>query len=75
METAGRTPSLDHLHALVKTWQRNQDGIHDCPACDMPGILIIDASARPHTEWYIVTCINCGLSEALAVPLAAPPGR
>jgi hypothetical protein len=40
-----------------------------CPACDKPGLAIVDRSARPHAEWYALTCSACGLSETLNIPL------
>lgn len=43
-----------------------------CPACEAPGLAIIDRSARPYAEWYALSCAGCGLSETLNVPLSAP---
>ena len=34
-------------------------------------LAIIDRSARPHAEWYALTCPACGLSETLHIPLGA----
>ena len=40
-----------------------------CPVCGELGLEIIDRSARPYAEWYVLTCPSCGLSETLNVPL------
>ena len=40
-----------------------------CPACGKLGLDIIDRSARPYAEWYVLTCVACGLSETLNIPL------
>ena len=43
-----------------------------CPVCEAPGLAIEDRSARPHAEWYVLTCAACGLAETLHVPMGAP---
>lgn len=40
-----------------------------CPLCGAPGLAVVDRSARPHTEWYALTCAACGLDDAIAIPL------
>ena len=40
-----------------------------CPACGKAGLAIIDRSARPYAEWYVLPCASCGLSETLNIPL------
>jgi predicted RNA-binding Zn-ribbon protein involved in translation (DUF1610 family) len=42
-----------------------------CPACGAEGLQIVDRSARPHAEWYALSCPACGLSETLHIPLGA----
>jgi predicted RNA-binding Zn-ribbon protein involved in translation (DUF1610 family) len=42
-----------------------------CPACGAAGLQIIDRSARPHAEWYALSCPACGLSETIHIPLGA----
>ena len=44
-----------------------------CPVCDRPGLTIVDRSARPHAEWYHLTCAACGLVETLHVAMGAGP--
>jgi len=46
-----------------------------CPICRAPGLAIVDRSARPHAEWYALSCAACGLEHALHIPLAAPVTR
>lgn len=42
-----------------------------CPLCGTPGLVVIDRSARPHAEWYALSCNACGLDETVAIPLGA----
>jgi hypothetical protein len=42
-----------------------------CPACGAEGLAIVDRSARPHVEWYALSCRHCGLDETLYVPMGA----
>jgi predicted RNA-binding Zn-ribbon protein involved in translation (DUF1610 family) len=42
-----------------------------CPSCGKPGLAIVDRSARPHAEWYGLSCAACGLAETLNIPLGA----
>ena len=43
-----------------------------CPACEAPGLRIVDQSARPYAEWYYLTCDACGLDATLNIPLGRP---
>lgn len=43
-----------------------------CPVCGRDGLAIIDRSARPHAEWYALSCADCGLDETLHIPLGPP---
>lgn len=43
----------------------------ECPACSTASLAIEDRSARPHAEWYHLSCQACGLNETLNVPLGA----
>ena len=46
-----------------------------CPLCEVPGLAIVDQSARPYAEWYALTCAACGLDATLQLPMAPPtPG-
>jgi hypothetical protein len=55
----------------VAAWRADPQRPVACPACGQPGLGIIDRSARPHAEWYALTCPACGLSETLHIPLGA----
>ena len=57
----------------IAAWRTNgQTPDVACPVCGKPGLTIIDRSARPHAEWYALTCGGCGMSETVHIPLAAP---
>jgi len=59
----------------VAAWRSGPARPVACPVCGVEGLAIIDRSARPHAEWYALTCPACGLSETLQIPLgAAVPG-
>ena len=53
----------------VAAWRADPGRPVACPACGKEGLEIIDRSARPHAEWYALTCPACGLSETLHIPL------
>jgi hypothetical protein len=55
----------------VAAWRAEPLKPVPCPACKAPGLDVIDRSARPHAEWYALTCPACGLSETLHIPLGA----
>jgi predicted RNA-binding Zn-ribbon protein involved in translation (DUF1610 family) len=55
----------------VRAWRVEPARPVACPACEQPGLEVIDRSARPHAEWYALTCPACGLSETLHIPLGA----
>jgi predicted RNA-binding Zn-ribbon protein involved in translation (DUF1610 family) len=55
------------LSTLV-SWRANGQP-PPCPACGQAGLAVIDRSARPHAEWYEVSCAACGLNETLHIPL------
>ena len=55
----------------IAGWRADPGAPVACPACGQVGLEIIDRSARPHAEWYVLTCSSCGLSETLNVPLGA----
>jgi len=57
----------------IAVWRADPDAAIACPACGKPGMTIIDRSARPHAEWYALSCAACGLSETLHIPLGAAP--
>jgi predicted RNA-binding Zn-ribbon protein involved in translation (DUF1610 family) len=53
----------------IAGWRADPGESVACPACGKVGLEIIDRSARPYAEWYVLTCSSCGLSETLNVPL------
>jgi predicted RNA-binding Zn-ribbon protein involved in translation (DUF1610 family) len=55
----------------VAAWRADPGAGVACPACGKLGLAIIDRSARPHSEWYALSCPACGLSETLHIPLGA----
>jgi hypothetical protein len=59
----------------VAAWRADPQRPVACPGCDAEGLEIVDRSARPHAEWYVLTCNACGLNETLHIALGAtPPG-
>ncbi len=45
-----------------------------CPLCGTAGLTIVDRSARPHAEWYAVSCAACGLDDVISIPMSARSG-
>jgi hypothetical protein len=61
----------DALTAITG-WRVDPDQPVLCPVCGVPGLKIVDQSARPYTEWYALNCEACGLEHTLHIPLAPP---
>lgn len=59
--------------ASISAWQRDPEVAVACPICRASGLSIIDRSARPFAEWYVLRCDACGLDHTLHIPLAPPP--
>ena len=55
----------------IAAWRAAPGPAVACPACGAEQLQIIDRSARPHAEWYALTCAACGLNETLHIPLGA----
>jgi hypothetical protein len=55
----------------VAAWRAEPARPVACPACGAEGLRIIDRSARPHAEWYVLTCPACRLEETLHIPRGA----
>jgi hypothetical protein len=53
----------------IAEWRAEPGRALACPICDAEGLQIVDRSARPHAEWYALTCPTCGLTETLHIPL------
>jgi hypothetical protein len=56
----------------VAAWRVDPGVAVACPVCSAPGLQIIDRSARPHAEWYALSCHSCGLDETLHIALGSP---
>jgi hypothetical protein len=66
--------SAEQQHKAIRrvaAWRAEPERPVACPGCEMPGLEVIDRSARPHAEWYALSCPACGLSETLHIPLGA----
>ena len=55
----------------IAQWRVSPGKPVNCPGCGQPGLTIIDRSARPHAEWYALSCPACGLNETLHIALGA----
>jgi hypothetical protein len=72
--TAQPVPMAD-LMVLIRRWREDEFKPVHCPVCSSPCLEIADRSARPHREWYALTCPACQFEQTVAVPLGAPvPG-
>lgn len=60
--------AAERAMSTARAWQAGQTEALECPVCSVPGVTIIDRSARPHMTWYVFNCPACGLDEPLAVP-------
>jgi hypothetical protein len=56
----------------IAAWRADPHKPVACPGCGKPGLALVDRSARPHAEWYALSCSACGLEETVHIPLAAP---
>ena len=64
----------EQLHEAARrihAWRADPKVPVACPVCGKLGLAIVDRSARPHAEWYALSCAACGLSETLNIPLGA----
>ena len=64
--------ALRAAHSTIAAWRINPSTDAICPLCGAAGLGITDRSARPHAEWYAISCAACGLNESLHIPMAAP---
>lgn len=58
--------------SAISTWRQAPFDPVPCPACGQSGLQIIDRSARPYAEWYVLLCDGCGLDHTLHLPMAPP---
>ncbi|WP_291159588.1 hypothetical protein [Hyphomicrobium sp.] len=56
----------------IARWRADPGAVQGCPVCGTPGVEIIDRSARPYSEWYVLKCAACGLDASLHIPLPGP---
>jgi len=63
---------LGKMTRTVAAWRTGPGRSVACPECGRAGLTIIDRSARPHAEWYALSCSGCGLDETLHIPLGPP---
>lgn len=63
-------PSARDLFAIVQAWRTHTENLA-CPSCQSGELQIKDVSARPHTEWYRLTCKACEFDKTITRPLAA----
>jgi hypothetical protein len=58
--------------ARIGAWRLDPEQPVACPRCDVARLTIIDRSARPYAEWYVMSCAACGLQATLNIPLPGP---
>jgi hypothetical protein len=55
--------------ARIAAWRVAPEASVACPVCEAAGLEILDQSARPYAEWYVLSCAACGLKATINVPL------
>lgn len=63
----------DAVLATVRRWQAGAPPPFVCPACGAVAAIVEDRSARPHAEWYALTCSACGVETVVQLPLGSMP--
>lgn len=56
----------------IRQWREAPGRSVACPVCGSPGLTILDRSARPFAEWYVLSCRSCALDDTIHVPMAPP---
>jgi hypothetical protein len=59
--------------ACIAAWRIDPEVPRNCPVCGAAGAKIVDRSARPYSEWYVVACEACGLDATVHIPMSGPP--
>jgi hypothetical protein len=54
----------------ITAWHADPVAAVACPVCEATGLQILDQSARPHAEWYALSCPACGLTATINVPMS-----
>jgi len=62
----------DRAHRLIAAWKNDPTAELACPRCGQSGVALADQSARPYSEWYALSCGQCGLEVAMHLPQAPP---
>lgn len=60
--------------AAVTAGRLNRGAAVPCPVCGHAGLMVEDRSARPHAEWYALSCASCGLDDTIHIPMGSRPG-
>lgn len=60
--------------AAITAGRLNSDIAVPCPVCGNAGLEVDDRSARPHAEWYALSCASCGLNDTIHIPMGSTPG-
>ena len=73
-DVTGRLRSENVQSALgaIAAWRADPATPVACPACGREGLAVSDRSARPHAEWYVLSCAACGLNDSVHIPLSPP---
>jgi hypothetical protein len=64
-----REVTVAELIPLLRVWQHHKDKPVACPICATGSLTIVDRSARPHREWYAISCASCGFEKTVGVSL------
>ena len=62
----------NRIAEAVAQWRADPDNPVFCPRCGLEGLCVIDRSARPYSEWYVISCAACQLETTLQIPMAPP---
>ena len=62
----------NRIAEVVAQWRADPDKPVFCPRCGLEGLCVIDRSARPYSEWCVISCAACSLETTLQIPLAPP---
>lgn len=61
--------------AAIMAGRLNPEAAVRCPVCGNAGLEVEDRSARPHAEWYALSCASCGLDDTIQIPMGSTPGN